>query len=138
MKVDLFLAADYANITGDGKLNVMGIFRIINATSFPARHSSMHLVIKMVPELGEFGVTRNLFVKLHAPDGNELMEMSGKIEVPVSKGGLAPEVNVILELKDLRFPEPGPYQFVVLVDKDYKGDLPIMVNKIDPPAVNQV
>jgi hypothetical protein len=36
MKVDLFLTADYANITGDGKLNVMGIFREINAFNFLA------------------------------------------------------------------------------------------------------
>ena len=137
MKLELFLAADYANITGDGKLNVMGIFRVVKATNFPARHPSMHLVIKMVAELGEYGVSRNLFVKLLSPDGNELMELSGKIDVPVGSGGLTPEVNVILELKDLIFPEPGPYQFVVMVDKDYKGDLPIMVNQIEPHKQNQ-
>jgi hypothetical protein len=134
MKLELFLAADYANITGDGKLNVMGIFRVINAITFPARHSSMHLVIKMVPDLGEYGATRDLFVKLLSPDGNELFRLSGEVEVPNSGGGLLPEVNVILDLKDITFPEPGPYNFVVLVDKDHKGSLPILVNKIDPPA----
>jgi hypothetical protein len=31
MKLLLLLAADHANITSDGKLNMMGIFRDINA-----------------------------------------------------------------------------------------------------------
>jgi hypothetical protein len=51
MKPLLFLAADYASVTGDGKLNVMGIFNDINAFNFPARHSSMHLIAKLGPEL---------------------------------------------------------------------------------------
>ncbi len=137
MRLELFLAADYANITGDGKLNVMGIFRVINATNFPARHASMHLVIRMIPELGEYGVTRDLKVILREPDGNELVELSGQIEAPERSGELSPEVNVILELKDLIYPQPGPYQFIVLVDKDYKGSLQVMLNKIDPSVLNQ-
>jgi len=55
MKLTLFLAADYANITREGKLNVMGIFNDIYARTFPARHSSMHLVAKLGAELGEYG-----------------------------------------------------------------------------------
>lgn len=137
MKLELFLAADYANITGDGKLNVMGIFRMINAITFPARHSSMHLVIKLVPELGEYGVSRELFLKLLDPYGNEIVGLSGPIDVPKGGGGITPEVNVILELKDVIFPQPGPYQFVVLVERDQKGVLPILVNQINLPKPDQ-
>ena|SRR3989337_805563 len=137
MKIELFLAADYANITGDGKLNVMGIFREINALNFPARHSSMHLVIKLVAELGEYGITRDLFVRLLDPDGKEIMSLSGQINMPQGGGGRTPEVNVILELKDVIFPNPGPYQFVVLVDKDHKGFLHIYVNKVESPDLIQ-
>jgi hypothetical protein len=134
MKIDLFLTADYANITGDGKLNVMGIFREIHASTFPARHSSMHLVLRLTAELGEYGVTRDLFIKLLTADGSEVMSFSGKINVPMGKGGIIPQVNVIIELKDLVFPQPGSYQFIVLVDKDYKGDLPLYVYKIETPS----
>lgn len=138
MKLLLLLAADYANTTGDGKLNVMGIFRDINAYSFPARHSSMYLVVKFGAELGEYGDTRTLTVKLRDPDGNEIMSLSGPLVIPESKGGIIPEVNAILELKDIIFSKPGPYQFVVLIDKDYKGDLPIYVNKIEAPKNSEV
>ena len=135
MKLELFLAADYANITNSGKLNVMGIFRVINASTFPVRHSSMHLVIKLLPELGEYGIVRDLFVKLLDPNGNELVGLSAQVNAPKPGGGMPPEINVILELKDTVFPQPGPYQFVVLVEKDHKGALPIFVNQLEaqPP-----
>jgi len=100
MNLDIFLVADYANMTGDGKLNVMGIFREINAPNFPARHPSMHLVIKLSAELGEYGIQRGLGVKLCDPDGNELISLTGPIDVPKGGHGIRPEVNAILELKD--------------------------------------
>lgn len=137
MKLVLLLAADYANITGDGKLNVMGIFNEINAFDFPARHPSMHLVVKLAAELGEYGETRNLSVRLLDADGNQIMNLSGPVEIPQGGGGRRPEVNAILELKDVIFPKPGPYEFVVLVDKDYKGDLTILANKIEPQNATQ-
>ena len=98
MKVDLFLTADYANITGDGKLNVMGIFREINALNFPARHTSMHLVLILTAEPGEYGVNRDLFVKLLDEDGQELMGFSGQIAVPKAERGRIPLYLNLVEL----------------------------------------
>ena len=133
MRLILLLAADYANVTGDGKLNVMGVFNEVKAANFPARHPSMHLVVKLGAELGEYGQTRQLTVHLHDPDGNGIMTVSGEIQIPSPQGGPRPEVNAILGLRDIVFPKPGPYQFVVLVDKDHKGDLGINVTKVEPP-----
>jgi hypothetical protein len=131
MKPLFFLAADYANITGDGKVNVMGIFNDIFSFSFPARHSSMHLVGKLGAELGEYGQTRNFTVKLLDEDGNQIMDMSGQFEIPKGERGRKPEVNLILELKDLIFPKPGIYQFVLLVEKDQKCELSLYVNEVE-------
>jgi hypothetical protein len=134
MRVLLFLAADYANVTGDGKLNVMGIFKEIYSQTFPARHASMHLVAKLAPELGEFGKPRTFTVKLLNANGGQNMELSGQFDVPRGEGGKKPEVNVILQLKDIIFPTPGPYQFVFLVDRDQKDEITLYVNKLDAPV----
>ena len=134
MKLTLFLAADYANITREGKLNVMGIFNDIYAQTFPARHSSMHLVMKLGAELGEYGKTRDFAVQLLDPDGrNPVFDLSGQFQFPPGGQGRKPEVNLILELKDLVFPKDGPYQFVLLVNGDNKGELSLYVNKLDTP-----
>ena len=133
MKPLLFLAADYANVTGDGKLNVMGVFNDINATNFPARHASMYLVAKLGAELGEYGQNRNFSVILLDQDANQIMDIQGQFEVPKGQMGRKPEVNIILDLKDVVFPKPGPYQFVMLVEKDHKGELTLYANKIEAP-----
>lgn len=133
MRPILFLVADYANITREGKLNVMGIFNDIHSFNFPARHSSMHLVCKLGAELGEYGQTREFAVKLLDDDGNQIMDVSGQFQVPKGERGRKPEVNIILELKDVVFPKPGSYQFVILVDKDHKGELSLYVNQLEQP-----
>jgi len=133
MQLTLFLAADYANITREGKLNVMGIFNDIYAQTFPARHSSMHLVAKLGAELGEYGQARDFTVKLLDADANPIFDLSGQFQVPPGGQGRKPEVNLILELKDLIFPKEGMYQFVLLVDKDHKGELSLYVSKLDAP-----
>ena len=133
MKLLLFLAADCANITREGKLNVMGIFNDINSLQFPARHSSMNLVAKLGAELGEYGQTRGFTVKLLDADGKPIVDLSGQFQVPPGGQGRKPEVNLILELKDIVFPKEGTYEFVFLVDKDHKGELSLYVNKLDAP-----
>jgi hypothetical protein len=90
----------------------------------------MHLVVKLGAELGEDGQTRTLVIMLRDADGNEIMNISGPLEIPKGESGRRPEVNAILELKDVVFPKPGPYQFVVHVDKDFKCDLTIYANQI--------
>jgi hypothetical protein len=131
MEVQVFLAADYANVEQSGKLNVMGIFRDIYANNFPARHSSMFLVLKLGAQLGEYGVSRNITIKLLNADGIELLNITRPIDIPKGEKGRRPEINMILGLRDLVFPEPGDYQFVVLVDNDWKGELPISIIQME-------
>jgi hypothetical protein len=137
MKPLLFVAADYANITGDGKLNIMGIFHEIYASSFPARHASMHLIATLGAELGEWNQTRDFTIKLLDEDGNQIMDLTGQIDIPKGERGRKPEVNIILGLNDVIFPKPGTYVFAIFVDKDHKGDLTLFVNQIEKPKIAQ-
>ena len=139
MELLTILAADYANIAEGSKLNVMGIFKNIYASAFPARHLSTHLVVKLGAELGEFGDNRMLTISLHEPDGKELMNFVQGITVPIPSDGQRPEINLILKIDEIVFPMPGRYQFNVKVDKDVKGSLPIDVILIpqDPKIEEQ-
>lgn len=128
MDLLVLLSADYANIAEGGKLNVMGIFRNIYSSSFPARHPEMHLIVKLRPSPAEYGQTRKITIKLMDEDGkNELVNFSRAIEIPRPTMKQRFEINQILRLRDLVFPEPGTYQFSVLIDNDEKGTLPIEV-----------
>jgi hypothetical protein len=132
MKLLALLAADYANVERGGKLNVMGIFNDINAAQFPTRHSAMHLVAKLGADLGESAQTRQLTIKLLDEDGVEMLKLSQDFQLPESSGGRRPEFNFVVELRDLVFPKPGRYEFVLLVDSFHAGDIPVYVNQIIP------
>jgi hypothetical protein len=132
MEVLVLLAADYANLERSGKLNVMGIFNDINSATFPIRRPLMHLIFKLGTELGEFNQSRTVTVKLLDEDGGELLSIPQNIEIPKSGGGRRPELNFIMELRDIVFQKPGRYDFVILVDNDHKKELPIYINQISP------
>ena len=133
MKPLLFLTADYANITGEGKLNVMGIFNDISAFNFPARHSSMYLIAKLSPEISEYGQKRSFTILLMDADAKHIVDVSGEFEVPRGQDGKKPEVNIMFELKDVVFTKPGRYVFVLLIDKDQKDEITLYVNQIQSP-----
>jgi hypothetical protein len=125
----LIVVADYANLTGNNKLNVMGIFNELNPPSYPYRHPQMYLIIKLRAELGEFGDTRKVIIKLLDEDGNEMLVVPQQIKIPEMREGKRPEINVMMSFNNLEFPKPGAYQFVVMVDKDHKGEVSIRANE---------
>ena len=131
MQLEILLVADYANVSRNGKLNVMGIFRDINAPRFPVKHPLMHLIVKLRADLGETDVSRVLTVMLMDEDAKEMMKLSNNFKFPRQVRGRQSEFNAILRFTDLVFPSPGVYVFVVLVDNDHKGELPIYVNQIE-------
>ncbi|SRR5258708_7517038 len=122
MELSFLHVADYANVTGDQKLNVMGIFGNITASGFPTVHPEMYLVAQLSASAAEYGRQFKLSIKLLDEDASkELISFAQDISVPVGQGGLPVQMNVNLRLVNTLFPSPGTYEFVVLVDGDDKG-----------------
>lgn len=129
------LLADYANLTGDGKLNVMGVFRQINAVRFPCRHLSMYLVIKLTAGLmDELKGEHVLVTHLVDADGTVLHELEMPFEFPegssVRDSGLRPEVNFLFQIANLEFFSPGDYVWHVLVEDENVGRFEFYLNEL--------
>lgn len=129
MNVDILLVADYANIADGGKLNVMGIFRQIFSTQFPARHPEMYLIVGLSANPAEFDMNKKLTVKLLDPDAKEMMTFSREFVVPKGIGWRRSEVNNILHFRDIIFPKEGTYEFSILVDNDLKHSINVELTK---------
>ncbi|MGB3906069.1 MAG: hypothetical protein WBB22_14235, partial [Anaerolineae bacterium] len=69
MKMTLALLADYANVSQEGKLNIMGIFDRIFTRAFPTAHPEMRLVMRFEFGAAELGRERRLEVKTLDADG---------------------------------------------------------------------
>lgn len=131
MELTLLLMADYANVTADNKLNVMGIFGNLNARKFPVTHPLMYLIVRLTAGAAEYGREIRLGVKLINEDATqELVNLETKARVPRGRAGEEVNVNQIIFLRNLKFPEAGFYEFSVLVDHDVKGSVPLEVRQV--------
>lgn len=134
MKIMLLLTADYASLeSASGKLNVIGAFSNIWASKFPHVHKRLALVVKVRAELGDHHNERILGIDMVDEDENRLFHISGPFQFPQNNKGLLGEHYVVLELNNLKFIQPGIYNFVVYVDGERLGGTPIDVALISQP-----
>jgi hypothetical protein len=132
MHLALILLADYAAADAAGKLNILGAFTNLYAFQFPVKHPLMYLVMKFQPAPGEYGDSRTLRIVLIDQDGGELHAIAHNIEIPRIKHGQLPEINAIISFRDLEFIRPGHYEFRVFIDKEQKGEAPLVVTHLKP------
>jgi len=135
MEVTLLLLADYANVAEGNKLNVMGIFTNLFSAGFPTMHAQMYLVMQMSASPAEYGRKCTITIKLLDEDARQtLIDLPIEREVPGGEGRRV-SINQIIRLTTIVFPQPGTYQFSVLIDNDEKATLALDVIK-QPPQIN--
>ncbi len=132
MQVKLALLADYANVTAEGKLNILGIFDRIAVQQLPVVHPQMHLILRLEAHTAERNRAHNIEIRLHDPDGQTVFEVKGEM-VPHGVPGTATATNQILTLNNLQLGKAGGYMFVIFVDNDLKSEIPLAV-EIDTAA----
>src|SRR5881396_3655513 len=107
MEVKLALLADGANVSREGKLNLLGIFDTLFARSFPTTHPQMQLVIRFEAAAHEAGSTRQVEIQLVAGDGNVLFRLPGALTVQQRGLGDAIRMDHVLTLNHVQFERPG-------------------------------
>ncbi|HEX6694746.1 MAG TPA: hypothetical protein VF035_08630 [Longimicrobiales bacterium] len=135
MQVKLALLADYANVTAEGKLNILGIFDRINVPEIPSIHPQMHLILRIEAHPAERNRAHNVEIRLHDPDGQTIFEVKGDL-VPLGVGAHNTATNQILTLNNLQLMKTGGYTFVVLVNNDLKSEVPLEVELAAAPDAN--
>jgi hypothetical protein len=126
MQIKLAVLADYANVTAEGKLNILGIFDRINVSQVPAVHPQMHLILRLEAHPAERDRQHKVEIRLHDPDGQTVFEVKGDI-VPSGPPGQTIATNQILTLNNLQLEKPGGYMFIVFVNNDLKTEVPLGV-----------
>lgn len=132
MDVNLALLADSANISREGKLNLLGIFNLIYAQSFPAVHPNMHLVVSFSTTNAEAGRTKQVEIQFLGPDGNKIGSITGKFVVPKGEPGYPIQVNHIVPIPPLKFEKPGDYAFSIFVNEELKKEASLRVLPLKP------
>ncbi len=115
MHVAFALFADAANLSQEGKLNILGVFDAVQVMDTPAMHPRAHLVVRVKAGVGDVGRHR-LALRWIGPNQDELWGSDGELEVgPLPPGSAEIDVPVIASL-DLPLPLPGTYAMLIAVD----------------------
>ncbi len=135
MEVTLALLADGANVSQDGKLNILGIFNGLGAAAFPATHPSMHLVLRFEASRAEEGKNKQIEIQLADSDGSRLFTIATELVLPQGIPGQPIRMNHILALNGVRFPKAGDYVFNILIGDDQKATVDLRLVEAQPEHV---
>ena len=113
MKISMAFLADEANVSQEGKLNVLGIFDRIASAGFPVVHPRMVFAFRVQAEFGDTGQTFPLRVRLMNEEGGVLFEANAEVVAPPVAPGELATANQIFNLVGIRFEQPGAYKFVI-------------------------
>lgn len=128
MEVVFAVLADSANVSKEGKLNILGNFAQITANSFPVRHPEMQLVLRMEASPAEIGLQKKLEMSLMDEDGARISGFSADFPVPEpEKPGEMVNMQSIIRIIDTVFPKAGRYVINVLINGETKARVPLVV-----------
>jgi len=136
MDITLALLCDAANISEEGKLNILGAFDTISTASFPAVHPMMRLVLRLSASPAEAGRRRGLTVRVLTADGAAIGELNANFVVPKPPPGSAAGIQMIFNLPNTTYEQAGRYAFHILIDEDEKGVVPLTVVGTETVAGN--
>jgi hypothetical protein len=122
MHVSFALFADAANISQEGKLNILGVFDALQVGALPAVHPRATMIVRLKAIPDDAGRHTLAFAWM-GPDGGELWSSSGDLEVgPPPPGATELDVPVIAAI-DLPIREAGTHAMHVALDGDLCAEL---------------
>lgn len=131
MILSFALFADAANISQEGKLNILGVFDAVQVGSLPAVHPRAHLIARFKGNGLDIG-THQVSLKWTSPSGDELWSSDGQVELSNPPNG-ASEVDIpLIAMIDLPLDVQGAYAMRVFVDNELCGEVPLLVRSVAP------
>lgn len=115
MRIPMAFVADEANVSQEGKLNVLGIFDRLASSQFPVVHPRMVFVFRLEADYSDSGRTFPVRVTLVDEDEDVLFEAGGDMTAPLVAPGDTATINQVLALVGVQIPDPGVHRFRVEV-----------------------
>jgi hypothetical protein len=118
MHVSFALFADAANISQEGKLNILGVFDAVHVGQIPALHPRATFVVRIKATAADAG-THSLALRWVNPRGAELWSSDAQLDVGHAPPGTTElDMPVILQL-DLPLDMIGDYRMIIKIgDRD--------------------
>ena len=130
MHVSFALFADAANISREGKLNILGVFDAIQVGTLPAVHPRATLVVRLKGRPQDVGV-HVMTMRWLNPRGDELWTSNGQLDIqPPPPGTPEPgEMDLpLIAALDLPVDLAGAYTLQISLDDAPKHEVKLQVH----------
>ena len=126
MHVSFALFADAANLSQEGKLNILGVFDALQVAQLPAIHPRAHLVVHLKGTSADIG-SHTVNFRWLSPSGSELWNSSGDLSVGAPPPGTAEMDLPLIAQLDLPMDAAGSYTMAIAIDGDHTVDVNVQV-----------
>lgn len=135
MHISFAVFADAANVSQEGKLNVLGIFDALQVGGFPSVHPRTHFVARLKGAASEAGDHTLAFRWLN-PRGDELWSSAGELHLQAGPNQALDMELPVIAVVDLPLDVGGPYLMQLLLDGAPTAEVRLFVS--GPPPVMPV
>lgn len=105
----------------------------IAGPAFPLVHPHMSLVMRFTVHPTELDRPHHLEVRMVDADGHELAKIEGDIQTGAdAPPGREVAVNMVINMANSRFENPGDYSLDIVMNNQYQKSLPIRVSQVTP------
>ena len=135
MQVSFALFADAANLSQEGKLNILGVFDALQVGTLPSVHPRAHLVVHLKGTPLDAGV-HSVTLRWLNPSGRELWQSTGELNVGTPPAGVLEMDLPLIAQIDLPVDEAGSYAMLISLDGERKVEVPVQVRSAGQPPVS--
>jgi hypothetical protein len=134
MHVTFALFADAANLSQEGKLNILGVFDALQVATLPAMHPRATLVVHLKGSVADAG-THRVSLQWMSPSGTELWSSDGELGVTSPPSGVLDMDFPLIAQLDLPLDLAGGYVMRVGLDGTMHAEIPLQVRSAQPMPV---
>jgi hypothetical protein len=134
MHISFAIFADAANLSQEGKLNILGVFDAVQVAGLPTIHPRSHIVVRLKANGDDIGQHKLTFRWL-SPYEEELWSSTGEMNVAPSPNPVFEVDLPIIAVVDLPLNVAGQYTMQVTLDGEVTASARLLVNANQPSMV---
>jgi hypothetical protein len=127
MHISFAVFADAANLSQEGKLNILGVFDAVQVAGLPTIHPRTHFVVRLKADGDDVGAHKLSFRWL-SPFDEELWSSSGEMSVASPPNPVIELDLPIIAVVDLPLNVVGQYTMQVTLDGEPTASARLFVN----------
>jgi hypothetical protein len=126
MRLSFALFADAANLSQEGKLNVLGVFDAVQVAGLPTVHPRAHLVVRLKGGPSDVG-SHVITLRWLNPAGTELWSSNGQLDIGAPPPGVMDMDFPLIAAIDLPLDAAGTYAMQIALDGTVHGEVKLHV-----------